>query len=174
MKKLSCLVVVLLCLMQGVSGCSWFKKGDTSEFPLGNEDARLKKQGKLTGEDGFVIFGKGKGSDSDGGAGVGVNSVLWRAALDTVSFMPIASADPFGGTIITDWYEDPAVPNERFKLNVLILGTELRSDALRVSVFKQSRQGSGWRDAAVAKDTARELEDKILTRARELRVGKQS
>ena len=85
--------------------------------------------------------------------------------------MPLASTDPHGGVIITDWYEDPAARGERFKVNVLILGTELRVDGLRVTVFKQTKSASGtWQDSAVGTTTARDLEDKILTRARELRI----
>ncbi len=117
------------------------------------------------------IFGGGNTEDSAGAAGIGVNSFLWRATLDTISFMPLASADPHGGVIITEWYEDPATPGERFKLNILILGTELRADGVRVSVFKQAKSDNDtWQDASVTNNVGRELEDKILTRARELRI----
>lgn len=102
---------------------------------------------------------------------VGVNAFLWRASLDTVDFMPLASADPQGGIIITDWYTNPALPNERFKLTVYILDTRLRADGVNVSVFKQVRGDAGWQDAAADPDTAIQLENAILTRARELKVG---
>jgi hypothetical protein len=86
--------------------------------------------------------------------------------------MPIASADPFGGTIITDWYEDPAAKGERFKVNALILDDRLRSDGIKVSVFKQKLDDTGaWRDEAATKDTATKMENAILTRARQLRVA---
>ena len=100
----------------------------------------------------------------------GLNSFLWRASLDTISFMPVSSADPFGGVIITDWYSDSEAPNERFKLNVYILGRALRADGVRVAVFRQilSSQG-GWRDVTINDDTATKIEDSILTRARQLR-----
>ena len=118
---------------------------------------------------GSQIFG-GKDAEDTAATGIGVNSFLWRAALDTVSFMPVQSADPFGGVILTDWYENPETPGERFKMNVLILDRQLRSDGIRVSIFKQVAQGGTWRDAAVPQDMALQIENAILTRARELRV----
>ncbi|MDP2206204.1 MAG: DUF3576 domain-containing protein [Alphaproteobacteria bacterium] len=117
------------------------------------------------------LFGTGT-EEGAGSAGIGVNSFLWRASLDSVAFMPLASADPFGGVILTDWYENPDVPGERFKLNVFILDRQLRSDGVRVAVFKQNKQSNGnWRDAAVAPDMALGIENAILSRARELRVA---
>lgn len=104
-------------------------------------------------------------------SGIGVNSYLWRASLDTVSFMPLASADPFGGVILTDWYENPDAPGERFKLNITILDKQLRGDGVRVAVFKQVKEGSNWRDAKVGADLGTNMENTILTRARELRVA---
>ncbi|HEX6843348.1 MAG TPA: DUF3576 domain-containing protein [Stellaceae bacterium] len=122
-----------------------------------------------------LLFGSGdKKSDTGQGgpSGVGVNSYLWRATLDTVSFMPLASADPFGGVIITDWYSPSETPNERFKMNVLILGRELRADGVRATVFRQKRDASGqWADAPVEPQTGIDLENAILTRARQLRLN---
>jgi hypothetical protein len=143
---------------------------DAKNFPKDHVDQRRVKRGKVTGEDGLDIFGGKKDEDSKG-SGLGVNSFLWRATLDTLSFMPIAQADPFGGTIITDWYEDPAAKGERFKVNALILDDRLRSDGIKVSVFKQKLDESGnWRDEAATKETATKMENAILTRARQLRV----
>ncbi len=102
---------------------------------------------------------------------MGVNSYLWRASLETLDFMPISEVDPFGGVIITDWYASPEAPDERFKANVYILDTNLRADALKTSIFKQVRNGGGWTDAAVDGDTARQIENAILTRARELYIA---
>src|ERR1700735_1926658 len=83
--------------------------------------------------------------------GIGVNSYLWRATLDTLAFMPLASADPYGGTIITDWYINPEKPDERLKATVYILDTRLRADGLNVTIFKQVKDASGaWVDAPVA------------------------
>lgn len=130
-------------------------------------------------EQGNTIFGEGglfgaqPKDDGSGGSGVGVNSLLWRASLDTISFMPLVSADPFGGVIITDWYTPPATPDERFKVNVYILGRALRADGIRASVFRQQNQGGTWIDAPVALNTATDLENAILTRARQLRQSGQ-
>jgi hypothetical protein len=115
-------------------------------------------------------FGSGK-EGGGGGAGIGVNTYLWRASLDTIAFMPLTSADPFGGVIITDWYTPPETPDERFKMTVYILDRQLRADGLKVAVFRQARRGADWVDVAVAPDTHIELENAILTRARQLRVG---
>ncbi len=94
-------------------------------------------------------------------AGIGVNSYLWRASLDTLAFMPLASADPWGGTIITEWYVNPSRPNER-----------LRADGLNVTVFKQIKDASGqWVDAPVSNQTDIDIENSILTRARQLRLS---
>lgn len=102
---------------------------------------------------------------------MGVNEFLWRASLETLNFMPLAEVDPFGGVIITDWYASPQAPEERFKANVYILDTNLRADALKVSIFKQVVGANGWSDASVDADTARTIENSILTRARELYIA---
>ena len=121
---------------------------------------------KLTGERDF------RDEPGAGGGGIGVNGFLWRASLDTISFMPLASADPFGGVIITDWYSPPEAPNERFKMTVYILDRRLRADGLRVAVFRQLRDGSReWADVVVDDGTKIDLENAILTRARQLRIA---
>ncbi|WP_338246939.1 DUF3576 domain-containing protein [Maricaulis maris] len=104
--------------------------------------------------------------------GIGVNGFLWRASLDTISFMPLAEVDPFGGVIVTDWYANPQMANERFKLTVYILDTRLRADALAVSAFRQVRSETGeWIDAETGAQTAYDIENAILTRARQLRIS---
>ncbi len=110
-------------------------------------------------------------SSDSGRVTLGVNSYLWHATLDTLSFMPLASADPFGGVIITDWYSAPNDQNERMKVTIYILDRRLRADGLKVAVFRQTRTGETWADAQVNPDTATKLEDAILTRARELRLA---
>jgi len=103
---------------------------------------------------------------------IGVNGYLWRATLDTLSFMPLASADPYGGVIITDWYTNPEKPDERFKCTVYILDSRLRADGLNVAVFKQNRDAQGqWIDAPSAGQTETDIENAILTRARQLRLS---
>lgn len=113
---------------------------------------------------------------SDGPVATSVNRYLWSASLETMDFMPLLTADPVAGVITTDWYANPQVPSERFKANVYVLDTALRADALRVSVFKQvpTQLPGGqviWQDAPVNPATAAELENAILTRARELRLN---
>ena len=102
---------------------------------------------------------------------LGVNSYLWHASLDTLSFMPLQSADPFGGVIISDWYVAPAAPDERLKVTIYIMDRALRADGLKVVVFRQVRNANVWQDAQPSPDTAHKLEDSILTRARELRLA---
>jgi uncharacterized protein DUF3576 len=110
-------------------------------------------------------------SSDSGRVTLGVNSYLWHATLDTLSFLPLASADPFGGVIITEWYSAPESPSERMKVTIYILDRRLRADGLKIAVFRQTKAADGWADAQVNPDTAIKLEDAILTRARELRLA---
>lgn len=113
----------------------------------------------------------GDGGAGTGGPSISVNGYLWRAALDTISFMPLAQADPFGGIILTDWYRPPEAQGERFKVDIYILDSELRADGLRVSVFRQRLSPDGvWRDEKIHKDTTTNLENAILKRARQMRI----
>lgn len=121
--------------------------------------------------DGFRMFGRGKG-EATATPAVGVNGYLWRATLDTLAFMPLASADPYGGVIVTDWYTNPEKPDERFKTTVYILDARLRADGLNVAVFKQNKDGGGnWVDSPTAAQTETDIENAILTRARQLRLS---
>jgi len=121
----------------------------------------------------FHLPGFGRAAPKGGGqAQLGVNGYLWRATLDTLSFMPLASADPYGGVVITDWYVNPEKPDERFKATVYILDTRLRADGLNVTVFKQISDGAGgWTDAPTAPQTETDIENAILTRARQLHLA---
>ena len=158
--------IVATVLLVSLTACEGIKsEGPDSD---GFEDKEAKRAGKLFGEINLL----GGGSDEPTNSGIGVNAFLWRASLDTLSFLPLSSADPFGGVIITDWYAPPESPQERFKVTVFILGRELRSDGVRVSVFRQKRDnGAGWLDANTGKNTSTNLENAILTRARELRIS---
>ncbi|HEX8261340.1 MAG TPA: DUF3576 domain-containing protein [Allosphingosinicella sp.] len=100
---------------------------------------------------------------------IGVNSYLWRAALETLSFAPMAQVDSNGGVMVTDWYTNPSSPNERVKVTATILDRDLRADALRIAASRQVLQGGQWIDAPVAAATVQKLEEIILTRARDLR-----
>lgn len=164
-------LVGLLIVAGALSACSW---GDPdSRYPTSRTKGQVTPYddtGSIFGEGG-ISFG-GNENVQDPGAGVlGVNSFLWRASLDTIAFMPLVSADPFGGVIITDWYTPPQTPNERFKINVYILGRALRADGVRAAVFRQQQGAAGWIDAPVAPNTATDIENAILTRARQLRIA---
>ena len=153
-----------------LSGC-----GDSKAvFPTRDKGSSSPRMGNEPRETVFGpegMFGDKKKGGSGEATGIGVNSFLWRASLDTIAFMPIATADPFGGTIITDWYQLPESPSERFKVNVFILDRALRADGVKVSVFKQARDASGqWVDVRVEPRMATDLENSILTRARQLRI----
>ena len=100
---------------------------------------------------------------------IGVNSYLWRATLETLSFMPLTQADSAGGVIVTDWYSNPSNPGERVKLTVSILDRDLRADALRVTAAREVQQNGAWAAAPVQAATVQKLEDIILTKARDLR-----
>jgi hypothetical protein len=124
-------------------------------------------------DDGMKEMDTGTSSIASGSTRMtlGVNSYLWHASLDTLSFLPLVSADPFGGVIISEWYVAPTSPDERLKVTIYIMDRALRADALKVVVFRQVRSGTVWQDAAPSPDTAHKLEDSILTRARELRLA---
>jgi hypothetical protein len=130
---------------------------------------RNREEGSLFGPGG--LFGTRADKKEDPGLGVAVNAYLWRASLDTINFIPLASADPFGGVIITDWYTPAETPNERMKVQVTILDRDLRADGVRVSVFKQQSSAKGWVDAQVDPRTNIDIENAILTRARQLRIA---
>ncbi|GAC1337436.1 MAG: DUF3576 domain-containing protein [Acetobacteraceae bacterium] len=164
--------VCTLLLLSGLAlaACSKVRGVGDDEY----QDYRTKgpERGRMFGDQGLAL-GVGKGGaagPSDEGAALGVNAYLWRGALDTLAFMPLASADPFGGVIITDWYQPPAGSGERFKATAYILGRQLRADGVRVSIFRQVLQGNQWVDAPISAVTTSEIENKVLARARELRT----
>lgn len=175
------LLLPLLMLAPVLSGCSSDAPViDSKSYPMDERESQrarreAKGSGSIFGKDGLVLFGKKKEEGGAGASGVAVNSYLWRASLDTLSFMPLSAADPFGGVIITDWYTPPETPDRRFKANAYILDRDLRADGVRVTLFQQRREASGgWVDIAVDTKTATDLEDTILTRARQLRVEQAS
>jgi hypothetical protein len=166
--------VLLLAACGVLVGCNL---GGEARYPTERPKGSTKpvyddERETIWGPGGLSLGGTDRSEGEAAGVGIGVNSFLWRASLDTVSFMPLVSADPFGGVIITDWYSPPQSPDERFKVNVYILGRALRADGVRASVFRQQRDGAaGWLDAPVAANTATDLENAILTRARQMRVA---
>lgn len=159
--------LAVLSVLMFLAACDGESK---AEFPEDQERDLKLSRGRLTG-DGLTLGGDDD-EDSGGQSPIGVNSFLWRATLDTLSFVPLVSADPFGGVIITDWYEDPKTPGERFKFNALILDRSLRADGIKLTAFKQVKDPSNtWVDAELNPSVARDIENTILTRARQLRIA---
>ena len=176
MRRSNFVAGMLLVLFMGLTAAGCENSGNLqAPRPDPVRGGPAKVQGKLFGEDGLVLFRSGSRDEAAPRSGIGVNAFLWRATLDTISFMPLLSADPFGGVIITDWYAPPESPDERFKMTVYILGRALRADGVKVSVFRQERGEDGqWQDRSTSAGTAVSLEDKILDRARQLRTAQLS
>jgi len=139
----------------------------------GNRADEMVSTSTDSGRSWFWPFGGGGDDEAEmaNTPQLGVNSFLWRATLDTINFMPLSSADPIGGVIISDWYAPPERPDEHMKVTVYILDRRLRADAVRVAVFRQIRGANGWADAQTNPDTGIRLENAILSRARELRLA---
>ena len=150
-------------------------------FPAPSQSRRLALSRRLAGAGALALALSLGACASDKGAKkqqdlaasrvttIGVNSYLWRASLDALSFMPLVQADANGGVIVTDWYANPANPGERMKVTVSILDQDLRADALRVAASRQVAQGGNWVDTPVQAATVQKLEEIILTKARDLR-----
>ena len=169
--KRSSQLFCMLGLIGLLAGCVDAVPLDTRSQDQKDNDPFLdhSKRDTIFGEGGLNLFSS-KGGNNNGGGGLSVNSYLWRASLDTIAFMPVNSADPFGGVIITDWYAPAESPNERLKLNIYILGKSLRADGIRVAVFRQVLgKDRVWRDAVVPEATKIKIEDSILTKARQMR-----
>ncbi len=153
--------------------------GVTPKSPDLNNPETMRLPKAMTSDSGnagtLFSFGLG-GNHNSGGAGssqIEVNAYLWRATLDTLSFMPLVSADPFGGVIITDWYVPPSTPNERFKVNAYILSKQLTANAIQVSVFHQVQQNGQWVDSPADPAVASGLENRILAEAADLQAQAQ-
>ena len=175
MRRLLPRFMIVLTAALALSNCgletSYEQRGE-APGPKGRPTDYGKTRESIFGPGGISLLGGNEEEPVPGGSPIAVNSYLWRASLDTISFMPLTSADPFGGVIITDWYSPAEARDERFKVNIYILGRELRADGVRAAVFRQRQDPfDGWVDAEVSDNTATDLEDAILTRARELRLS---
>ena len=163
--------VALVTALLGLSACGGVK---TTNADINNSQNAGLPQGQ-SGDTGMSwAFGKGTGSTTGQATQIQVNAYLWRATLDTLSFMPMVSADPFGGVVITDWYSPPTTPGERFKVNAYILSKQLTANAIQVSVFHQVQTGTGWVDTPADPSLASGLEDRILARAADLQAATQN
>jgi len=163
----------LLAASLALSACSHVQP--TQNTDLYNPETSNLPGAMATGG-GTSLFTFGKGSSGSAGQSnqIQVNAYLWRATLDTLAFMPLVSADPFGGVIITDWYTPPAAPTERFKVNAYILSQQMTANAVQVSVFHQVQENGQWVDAPADPDTASGLEDRILAQAADLQAEAQN
>ena len=157
---LSILVVLLL------TSCTSFQVPDWIDTDGAREKANNvgKSEGKI--QDNFKLF---QSDIKDTGATIGVNALLWRASLDTISFMPLDQADPYGGVITTEWYINPDKPTERYKIIIYILDRSLRADAVRVAFFMQQLIDGEWVNVTTSDETRITLENSILTKARQLK-----
>ena len=163
----------LVTALLGLSGCGGVKTSNADVYNASNTGVPAAQASD--GSSGLSwIVGKGASSSSAQATQIQVNAYLWRSTLDTLSFMPLVSADPFGGVIITDWYSPPATPGERFKVNAYILSKQLTANAVQVSVFHQVQTGTGWADAPADPSVASGLEDRILAHAADLQAAAQS
>lgn len=159
------------CFLTLLTGCSDLGLDSDASYS-DKQREQMYKNGSLASDNGGIALFGGDDKKAHETGGIGVNGFLWRAALDTLSFMPINSADPFGGVILTDWYGPANTPDERTKVNIFIRGRDLRADGVKVSVFRQIRDEKGeWADAPVASTTATSLENAILTKARQIRIA---
>lgn len=163
---------LLSVLFLSLAACSGLPKGE-AKYPTGADRSATgnniyEKPASIFGEGGLNLTGRRESNEE---TGIGVNAYLWRASLDTIAFMPLDRADPYGGVITTDWYTAADTPNDRIKLTVLILTRTLSADGVSVKVIREVRGKNGWVAAKTAPETATRLEDAILTRARELRIA---
>ena len=172
-------VVLCLLLLPALTSCGLFGNPtpvSPETYSPANVGAGSNVPGTILGPQGLTLNllsnggGNGRPTGANAGAALGVNAYLWRGALDTLSFMPLASADPFGGVIITDWWQPPQAPDERFKATAYILGRELTASALRVAIYRQVLRNGSWVDAEVSPSTVSDIENRVLDRARLLRA----
>lgn len=156
-----------------LAACSGPITTDGGRDPSGNDERladALSEGGSIFGDGG--LFGVIQGSNDSQNSGIPVNKYLWQASLDTLSFLPLASTDPFTGVIATDWGASPTEPGERFKVTAYMVRPALAASSLKVAVFREIRNGEGlWVPAAVDPSTPREIEDAILVRARQMRIA---
>jgi hypothetical protein len=172
MKKLSALIFLSLLLINLTSNAS------ENKYPKSARDQRSDNFGSVLGGDekgagGFSLFGLGKKDQNSDYKGLGVNVYLWKASLEVISFMPIAISDSAGGIITTEWSEDLDHPGERHKINVFIKSTELNTHSLKVTVFKQVLKENVWRSVKTSDEIVTDIEDKILTKARQIKLAQE-
>ena len=151
-----------------------FNSGQNKQLALQDAETRLQSGGGLLGNDGLSVSGiinqDNMSRGSVGTFGMPINTFLWRGALDTINFMPLNSADPIGGTILTDWYSSSNNENERCKLNIFISGAELKTQNLKVTSFCQEFKNQKWINKDVSLENNIKLENAILNKAKKLKL----
>ncbi len=151
-----------------------FNSGLNKDLALLDAETRLQSGGGLLGNDGLSIGDIAGGGKEDNNnnyvVGMSVNTFLWRGAIETINFMPLNSADPVGGTILTDWYSTASNENERCKLNIFITGRELKTQNLKVTSFCQNFKNQKWVNIEVDRENNIKLENAILNKAKKLRL----
>ena len=145
---------------------------EKDRLALADAENRLRSGGGLLGKKGLSLGDINKSEKTTTAAiGFPINPYLWKGSLETVDFMPIASADPFAGIIITDWYTSQSSPNERCKINIFIKGHEMKTDNLKVNSFCQSLSNGQWVDIKNNIDNDAKLENAILNKAKKIRLS---
>ena len=163
-------VAVAMGIALSASACSFLPEGEAPDVRRNPTPSSSFNNESVLGQDGLSLRKLISGPEGSGNE-LPVNKYLWRASLDTLSFLPLASTDPFSGVIATEWGASPDAPNERVRVTAYVEGKELTARALDVSVFRETLNPSGaWVAASVNPQTAEEVKDKILLRARELRI----
>tara|TARA_B100000579_G_scaffold402527_1_gene385831 strand:- start:463 stop:1056 length:594 start_codon:yes stop_codon:yes gene_type:complete len=143
--------------------------------PMALKDAenRLRTGGGLFGKKGlsFDMFEQGEKSGAVASVGLPINAILWRSSLQVINFMPISSADPFSGIIITDWYTSEENKGQRCKLNVFVKGVELKSSNLEVNSFCQEKDDGEWVNVAQNENDDLQIENAILNQAKKIKLA---
>lgn len=170
------MIPALLALALALPGCNRdLGKQDDSARPTGGPVSKRERSEdeKIFGDLSLNrLLDRTTSRGDEGGGELPVNKYLWQASLDTLSFMPLASTDPFTGVIATDWSTTPEAPGERFKVTAYMTSPELEASSLKVAVYRQVQDTSGgWQPAAVDPETPLRIENAILTRARQIRIA---
>ena len=149
-----------------------FNSAQNKELAMSDAENRLRTGGGLFGKKAGINLGTNKDNNAVSSIGMPINPYLWKGSLETIGFMPLSSADPFGGIIITDWYSDGQTINERCKINIFIKGLELKTSNLKVNTFCQSFENNRWIDLPTSASQSAQLENAILNKAKRIKLAK--
>ncbi len=132
---------------------------------------KLRTGGGLFGKKGGIDLLNENNQTASIGVGMPINPYLWKASLETINFMPLSSADPFAGLIITDWYSQNNT-NERCKINIFIKGIELKTSNLKVNSFCQTLSDkNNWVSNETDIKINAQIENAILNKAKKLKLS---